>query len=266
MKSYCLYLEEFNFYVEFFSFNCNKDYLIDLHLTKNQWQCDPNIDKYKKELSQKSIEELLTIPPIYEINDISILPSSENSQSYITDSIEYSFNPNTNKVDKKRIWKFSPLFNSNDDLELVKRDRIFVINNIVHKEKHKNFTFKLSNKKIVTIDCSPNHIGIYDTIVRMPQFGNPSNIVSIDIFVYEESGICKNIAISAEDFCKIQIFIRNRNHDIEYKKNVIIDAIKNTKYASEILTIDWNFNIEQYTHIKKLEKQYDGLKKIYYAS
>lgn len=265
MKSYCLYLEEFNFYFEFLSCNCNKDFLIELLLTKNQWEYDPNIDEHKKELSQKSIEELLT-PPIYEINDISTLPPSENSRAYITDSIEYLFNPDTNKVDKKRIWKFSPLFVTNDKLELVKRDKINIISNTAHQEKHKNFTFKLSNGKAVIVDCSPEHIGIYDTIVRIPQFGNPSNIVSIDIFTYGENGICKNIAISAEDFCKIQMFIKNRNHDLEHKKNIIIDAINNTKYASEILAIDWNFNIEQYKHMKELEKQYDYLKKLYYVS
>ena len=84
MKNYCLYLEEFNSYFEFVLPGVNdKNFLIDLHLTKYQWEYNPNIKEYEKELSQKTVEELLSTPPIYEINEISTLPDDEHPQSYI---------------------------------------------------------------------------------------------------------------------------------------------------------------------------------------
>lgn len=148
MKNYCLYLEEFNSYFEFVLPGVNdKNFLIDLHLTKYQWEYNPNIKEYEKELSQKTVEELLSTPPIYEINEISTLPDDEHPQSYITDSVEYQFNKDTNKINKKRIWKLSPLFSSNNEIETIKCNKISDIYFIANKKRHENFPFKLSNGK-----------------------------------------------------------------------------------------------------------------------
>lgn len=267
MKNYCLYLEEFNSYFEFALPDVDdKNFLIDLHLTKYQWEYDPNIKEYEKELSQKTVEELLSTPPIYEINEISTLPDDEHPQSYITDSVEYQFNKDTNKIDKKRIWKLSPLFSSNNEIEDIKYNKISDICFVANRKRHENFPFKLSNGKQVTIDCSPEHIKIYNADVPVPQFGKPSSVVSVDIFVCNEDNLCKNISVSTEDFCKIQMYIKNRNKFIEAKETALADIIKNCQCISDILNVDWEFDIYQYKITKQIENQYTFLKNKYYTS